>query len=837
MKIKSLFQSNFLTSLFSLLCFGLVSLNPSVNAQTNSSTQSVVGFTLVNADNATDIRQINNGAVLNLATLATKNLSIRANTNPTTVGSVTLDLSGAASIKRTENFLPYALTHNSPGSYAPWTPPLGNYILTATPYTLSYQHGTKGTPLMITFSVIDQLPPAITSGLTSIMTKGIAGGYQILASNNPTSFSANNLPAGLTINASTGLISGTPTVSGSYTVTIGASNAAGADTKQLSLTVKAQAPVITSALTASATQGKPFSYQITASNTPTSFSASGLPSGLTFSQSSGLISGTPTVNGSFSVTIGASNSGGSDSKTLSLKVVQVVTTTTGRTFYISALGSDSNDGRSEGKPWKTFNHVNAYKFLQNGDTILLKAGEKFYGPLLINGVSQIKVTRYGDGADPIIYGDHSNAKWTAVAAYAGLYSAPVNLQTDAAAKSKSLFDASNHYTIVAPIATGSSMGQWLTTIAEGKWGFSMGSSSGGDEMVYMHTIGNGAPNSVHIYDEIIMINSTSSNVVLDHLDLRNGKHAVMTSADKTVVQYCHIQDTMANGIIALNASHCEIHDNTLLRIGDTSIYLFKESYDWVHHNKTSYTVDTILGLPNVGGSGERCGIGMQQGHNNVVEYNDIDHTMGSFFDFYYETKTEVRYNLGFHSGAGAFPHGTGLSFHHNILDTDGGWSGLELVYAYDSTKSTAANYGKNIAFNNIVMNFKGYGLLSAGKTSKMSVFRNNIVKSIYASTPVSCDTSADLDYNCFHMPNSTRGYHVAGVNYTTFKSYQAAKEIHGIYGNPNLGSNYIPATTSICIDKGLNLKNAGLTILDYEDFNGAVSPMGASTDIGPFEVK
>ena len=39
-------------------------------------------------------------------------------------------------------------------------------------------------------------------------------------------------------------------------------------------------PVISSATTAAATVGTAFSYQITASNTPTSYAATGLPGGL-----------------------------------------------------------------------------------------------------------------------------------------------------------------------------------------------------------------------------------------------------------------------------------------------------------------------------------------------------------------------------------------------------------------------------------------------------------------------------------------------------------------------------------------------------------------------------
>jgi hypothetical protein len=76
------------------------------------------------------------------------------------------------------------------------------------------------------------------------------------------------------------------------------------------------APVITSSLTASGNQGSPLTYTITATNLPTSYNATGLPAGLSINTTTGAISGTPTVSGSFNVTITATNSVGSDNQTL-----------------------------------------------------------------------------------------------------------------------------------------------------------------------------------------------------------------------------------------------------------------------------------------------------------------------------------------------------------------------------------------------------------------------------------------------------------------------------------------------------------------------------------------
>ena len=123
---------------------------------TASGGQQVTGYTLVNADTYADIQPLAAGATLNLATLPTRNLNIRADTNPATVGSVVFALSGAATQNQTESVVPYALFSDSGGAYNSWTPPVGSYSLLATPYTAAGGGGTAGTPLSMPFSVIDQ---------------------------------------------------------------------------------------------------------------------------------------------------------------------------------------------------------------------------------------------------------------------------------------------------------------------------------------------------------------------------------------------------------------------------------------------------------------------------------------------------------------------------------------------------------------------------------------------------------------------------------------------------------------------------------------------------------
>jgi putative Ig domain-containing protein/ASPM-SPD-2-Hydin domain-containing protein/centrosomal CEP192-like protein len=162
--------------------------------------------------------------------------------------------------------------------------------------------------------------PVITSATTASGTAGTAFSYQIAATNTPTSYGATGLPAGLSVNSGNGLISGTPPTAATSTVTLSASNSGGTANATLTLTIKPAVPVITSATTASGTAGSAFSYQIAASNTPSSYGATGLPAGLSVNGTSGLISGTPTAAATSTVTLSANNSGGTGSASLTLTI-------------------------------------------------------------------------------------------------------------------------------------------------------------------------------------------------------------------------------------------------------------------------------------------------------------------------------------------------------------------------------------------------------------------------------------------------------------------------------------------------------------------------------------
>src|SRR2546429_8900135 len=88
--------------------------------------------------------------------------------------------------------------------------------------------------------------------------------YQITATNHPTSYSASGLPAGLSIDTATGIISGVPTTAVDSTLTLTATNADGTGSALTRLTVHAappSGPLIISSSSATGRTGQPVSFR------------------------------------------------------------------------------------------------------------------------------------------------------------------------------------------------------------------------------------------------------------------------------------------------------------------------------------------------------------------------------------------------------------------------------------------------------------------------------------------------------------------------------------------------------------------------------------------------
>ncbi|HLJ03131.1 MAG TPA: putative Ig domain-containing protein [Solirubrobacteraceae bacterium] len=163
---------------------------------------------------------------------------------------------------------------------------------------------------------------SVTNPGNQTSTVGTSVSLQIQASDSASgqtlTYSATGLPAGLSINSSSGLISGTPTTAATSSVTVTATDTTGAaGSASFTWTVNpagGNTVTVTNPGNQSSTVGTAVSLQIhatdSASGQTLTYSATGLPVGLSISGSSGLISGTPTTAGTSSVTVKATDTTG-----------------------------------------------------------------------------------------------------------------------------------------------------------------------------------------------------------------------------------------------------------------------------------------------------------------------------------------------------------------------------------------------------------------------------------------------------------------------------------------------------------------------------------------------
>lgn len=281
---------------------------------------------------------------------ATQQLSIVVNPAPLSITTTsplpsgTLNSAYSTTVAATGGITPYSWSISSGSlpaglSIAPSTGTIsGSPTATGTSnFTVKVTDSSSAFTTQPFSMTVGTAPPVVTTASLPSGTQNVAYSGATLAATGGTtpytwSLSSGTLPAGLTLASGTGMISGTPTGTGTSNFTVQVTDANSlTGTKPLSLTIIAQ-PTITTASLPSGNQNAAYSTTLAATGGTTPYTWSifsgTLPAGLSLATNTGQISGTPTATGtssftvqltdlnsltttkSFSITINASSGGG-----------------------------------------------------------------------------------------------------------------------------------------------------------------------------------------------------------------------------------------------------------------------------------------------------------------------------------------------------------------------------------------------------------------------------------------------------------------------------------------------------------------------------------------------
>jgi hypothetical protein len=262
----------------------------------------------------------NDGSAFDMNSIAIFVTTVNTATPPVTVAdNVTITIQGYRSGSPSGTTVTYTTTGNTNVS-----PTLPNWVLTSTPtftnvdsVLVTAVDNSGGYVTTIALDAIDLVTPPVTvhNPALSNAQAGVAYSENFTASNGtaPYTFakSSGTLPPGMTL-SSTGTLSGTPTAVGTYTFAVTATDATSTTSSPSSATLTVTPPSLSLSPTtlSDGTYGSTYTtvtFTASGGTAPYTYTALGLPPGITINATNGQLSGKPTAAGTYSVSVTATD--------------------------------------------------------------------------------------------------------------------------------------------------------------------------------------------------------------------------------------------------------------------------------------------------------------------------------------------------------------------------------------------------------------------------------------------------------------------------------------------------------------------------------------------------
>ncbi|QHW33494.1 right-handed parallel beta-helix repeat-containing protein [Paenibacillus rhizovicinus] len=472
------------------------------------------------------------------------------------------------------------------------------------------------------------------------------------------------------------------------------------------------------------------------------------------------------------------------------------------TYYVSAAGSDSNNGTSSTTPWKTLSKVSGAAF-GAGDKILFRSGDSWSGQLLINdsGASGNPVTvgAYNTGSKPLINGGGNSAAI--------------------------LIDGASYVTVDG-VAVTNYDGANVTDGVEGnRDGIKINGASSNI------TIRNNEIYNVEGFSNHSATGSprgTSLDASANNMYMVGAIYQTGTPANNYLIENNYIHDNTVNGVLTTQVgTGLVIRSNTVNNGGADGIEYWNATSPLIEYNSV-----TNIGN-NSGASAQTAGVIGYHGYavagiwgivdtDQVVQYNYVANTNrivwdGQAWDFDNQTVRGVyQYNFS-RDNEGGFVLGgnTDQILRYNISYNDGS----QQAYADQGFFNANSQYYNNVFYQNNGAGFSK-SKLTAGS------FKNNI---FYTN-------ASNTSYTNYQSGGPTFSNNGFGGTQSALNKGTASVTGDPLFVNPSSVGTSITSVDGFKLQSGSPMIDAGTSIASNggKDYWGNTLYNG-SPDIGAYE--